>query len=74
MSTQSKANLKAGDKVGDGKVVIMKNFAQKGKDSWPNFEREVPGKKSLIDETGKIIDGQRRLKRLDGQQARDRMG
>ena len=60
-------NLKAGDEIGDGKVVIMKNFSQKGENPRSQLEGKVFGEKRLIDETREIIDGQRRLECLNGQ-------
>ena len=68
-SQRSKMDLEARDKVGDGEIVIMKDFAKKGENSRSQFERKVGSQERLIDETRQIIDGERRLKSLDGQQA-----
>ena len=51
----------------------MKDLAQKGEDSGPQLEGKVLGEQSLVDETRQIIDGQRRLKCLNGQQTGDGM-
>ena len=52
----------------------MKDFAQKGENSRSQFEGEVIGEKRLIDETREVIDCQRRLECLNGQQAGNGVG